>query len=111
MKHSRVKRLYSKKLAQRLSRQSDGAKRAELVRFAEREAEQTIAKMQAKGYRLVTQLDGGEGVFVKDDDVVGLHVQLPSAVYKRLEAECNRRDTTKRNLVIAALESYLENSP
>ena len=64
--------------------------------------------MRAGGYRPVTRLDSDEGVFVRDDDVVVLHVQLPSALYKRLESECRRRETTKRNLAIAALERYLE---
>lgn len=107
MKQSRIKRLYSKKVAQRLAKLADDAARDELARFADGEAEETIAKMRAKGYRLVTRLEGGEGVFVKDDDMVGLHVQIPSSLYKKLEAECKRRETTKRNLVIAAIERYL----
>ncbi len=110
MKQSRIKRLISKKLAQRLSKMKDGTARDELSRFADREAEETISRMQSKGYRLVTRLDSGEGVFVRDDDVVGLHVQLPSALYRQVEAECQRRETTKRNLVIAALERYLESA-
>ena len=108
MKQSRIRRLISKKLAQRLARLKDKAARDELSRYADREAEATIAKMRAKGYRLVTRLESGEGVFVRDDDVVGLHVQLPSELYKRLESECRRRETTKRNLVTAALEQYLK---
>jgi len=106
VKQSRIKRLYSKKLARRLAA-LDGPRRDELAAFAEREADDAIAKMRAKGYTLLTRLDSGEGVFVREDDVVGLHIQLPSALYKRLDAECRRRETTKRNLVIAALEQYL----
>jgi putative heme iron utilization protein len=107
VKRSRIKRLIPKKLAQRLARTGDTSVREELARYAEREAGETIAKMRAKGFRLVTRLESGEGVFVRDDDVVGLHIQLPSALYKRLETECRSRETTKRNLVIAALERYL----
>ena len=49
----------------------------------------------------------GDVVFVRDDDVVGLHIQLPTALYKRLDVECGRRETTKRQLVTLALERYL----
>jgi hypothetical protein len=63
-----------------------------------------IGRQRDKGWKLVTQLDTGEGVFVRDDDVVGLHIQLPSALYKRLDAEASQRETTKRQMVIAALE-------
>ena len=110
MKQSRIKRLLSKKIVNRLAKLGDDAADSELARYAEREADTVIAKMTKKGYRLVTRLDTGEGVFVKEDDAVGLHVQLPSSLYKRLEAECSRRDTTKRNLVIAALEEFLGGS-
>jgi hypothetical protein len=104
-KQSRIRRLYPKRLARRLA--GGGRARAELEAFAEREAEETIRRMQARGWRLVTRLDTGEGVFVRDDEMVGLHIQLPTELYRKLDAECRRRETTKRQLVIAALESYL----
>jgi hypothetical protein len=47
-------------------------------------------------------------VFVRDDDVVGLHIQLPTTLYKRLDTEASRREITKRQMVIAALERYLD---
>ena len=46
-------------------------------------------------------------MFVRDDDVVGLHVQIPAALYKRLDAECKRRETSKKKLVVEALERSL----
>jgi hypothetical protein len=86
---------------------TSGASRAELEALAEQEARYEIARQREKGWKLVTQLETGEGVFVRDDDVVGLHIQLPTALYKRLDAECERRETTKRQLVTMALERYL----
>ena len=107
MKQSRIRRLISRKLVRRLERLGDVGG-DELARYAEREAETAIAKMREKGYRLVTRLETGEGVFVRDDDLAALHIQIPVALYGKLDAECKRRETTKRNLVIAALERYLE---
>ena len=52
-------------------------------------------------------LESGEGVFVRDDDVVSLHVQLPGALYKRLDAVSREREKTKRDIVIEALEDLL----
>ena len=106
MKQSRIKRLISKKLARQLAQADDEARRA-LTALVERESAETIAKMRAKGYKLATRLDSGEGVFVREDNYVGLHVQLPSAVYKRLEAECRRREISKKKAVVEALENYL----
>ena len=106
MKQSRIKRLYSKKLARQLARAGEAARR-DIHTLAERESAETIAKMRAKGYKLATRLDGGEGVFVREDHAVGLHVQLPTALYKRLEAECKRRDISKKKAVVEALDTYL----
>jgi hypothetical protein len=93
-------------LARRLAGAA-GAARNELETLAEQEARYEIARQRDKGWKLVTRLETGEGVFVRDDDIVGLHIQLPSALYKRLDAECARRETTKRQLVTMALERYL----
>jgi len=75
--------------------------------LAEQEAKYEIQRQRDKGWKLVTRLETGEGVFVRDDDVVGLHIQLPTALYKRLDVECARREITKRQLVTVALERYL----
>jgi hypothetical protein len=106
-RQSRIKRLYSRRLARKLA-STTGAARAELEQLAEYESKHEIARQRDKGWKLVTRLETGEGVFVRDDDVVGLHIQLPSALYKRLDAEANGRETTKRQMVIAALERYLD---
>jgi hypothetical protein len=107
VKQSRIKRLISKKLARRIAG-LEGDEQAELAQAADKEALEVIARMRTKGYRLITRLENGEGVFVREDGLVGMHVQLPSSLYKRLEAECRSRETTKRNVIIAALEQYLE---
>ena len=106
MKTSQIKRLIPKKLAQRIS-VSKGRARTALEAQAESESAETIAKMKAKGYRLATRLETGEGVFVRELDVVGLHVQLPRALHRRLDAECRRREVSKRQLVIDAIERVL----
>lgn len=106
-RQSRIKRLYSRRLARKLSAAS-GASRAALETLADDESRREIARQRDKGWKLVTRLDTGEGVFVRDDDVVGLHIQLPTALYKRLDAEAQSRETTKRNMVISALERYLD---
>src|SRR5262245_51963120 len=105
-RQSRIRRLYSRRLARRLGSTS-GSARADLEARAEQEAKYEIARQRDKGWKLVTRLETGEGVFVRDDDVVGLHIQLPTALYKQLDAECARRETTKRQLVTIALERYL----
>lgn len=105
-KQSRIKRLYPKKLAKRVTG-ARGAHRSELQAALKREADDTIKKMRAKGWKLATQLDSGEGVFVREHDVVGLHIQLPSALYKRLDAECRRLEISKRQLVTTAIERHL----
>ena len=107
MKSSRIKKLYPKKLAEQLAR-ARGERHRELLARAEREAAETIAKMEKKGFRLAARLESGEGVFVRDEDLVGLHVQLPTSLYERLAAAARERDITKRELVIRALESHLE---
>jgi hypothetical protein len=99
--------LYSRRLARRLAT-ATGVMVAEIEKLAEEEARYEIQRQRDKGWKLVTRLDSGEGVFVRDDDVVGLHIQLPSALYKRLDVECSRREITKRQLVTVALERYLE---
>ncbi|HEU0034464.1 MAG TPA: hypothetical protein VFQ53_27765 [Kofleriaceae bacterium] len=105
-RQSRIRRLYSRRIARRLAG-ATATTRAELEALAEQEARYEIARQRDKGWKLVTRLDTGEGVFVRDDDVVGLHIQLPGALYKRLDAECERREITKRQLVTMALERYL----
>lgn len=105
-RQSRIRRLYGRRLARRLAT-SSGAAKTELVALAEQEASYEIARLREKGWKLVTRLDSGEGVFVRDDDVVGLHIQLPTALYKRLDVECSRREITKRQLVTVALERFL----
>ena len=105
-RQSRIRRLYGRRLARRLSGAS-GAAKAELVALAEQEAGYEIARLREKGWKLVTRLDSGEGVFMRDDDVVGLHIQLSTALYKRLDVECARREISKRQLVTVALERFL----
>ena len=108
-RQSRIKRLYSRRLAKKLAG-ATGPARTEIAALAAYESRHEIARQRDKGWKLVTELDTGEGVFVRDDDVVGLHIQLPNALYKRLDAEANHRETTKRQMVIAALERYLDTS-
>jgi hypothetical protein len=105
-RQSRIRRLYSRRLARRLAT-SSGAAKAEVETLCEEEARYEIQRQREKGWKLVTRLDTGEGVFVRDDDVVGLHIQVPTALYKRLDTECTRREITKRQLVTVALERYL----
>jgi hypothetical protein len=106
-RQSRIKRLYSRRLAKKLAA-ANGAVRTELESLAEYESRHEIARQRDKGWKLVTRLETGEGVFVRDDDVVGLHIQLPTSLYKRLDTEAEARETTKRQMVIAALERYLD---
>ena len=108
-RQSRIKRLYSRRLAKKLGA-ATGAARTELEALAAYESRHEIARQREKGWKLITELDTGEGVFVRDDDVVGLHIQLPSALYKRLDVESNHRELTKRQMVIAAVERYLDQS-
>ena len=103
MKTSKIKRLAPKKLLAHLAT-GDARQLDEALR---RHGAETIDKMRAKGYELVTCLETGEGVFVRDEAVVGLHIQLPEQLYRRLDAECRRRETTKRSVVVEALEKHL----
>ncbi len=105
-RQSRIRRLYGRRLARRLAT-SKGAVLAEMQALAEQEARYEIQRQLEKGWKLVTRLETGEGVFVRDDDVVGLHIQLPTSLYKRLDVECQRREITKRQLVTVALERFL----
>ncbi len=106
MKESRIKRLIPKTLARQLQVAAEDG-RAELEALAERESADTVARMRSRGYRLVTRLDTGEGVFVRDSEVTALHVQLPSELYRRLDEECSRRNASKKKVVVEALERYL----
>ena len=106
-RQSRIKRLYSRRLARKLAG-AMGQDRIELEALAEYESRHEIARQRDKGWKLVTKLETGEGVFVRDDDVVGLHIQIPSALHKRLDSEAEKRETTKRQMVIAALERCLD---
>ena len=108
-KQSRIKRLYSRRLARRMATAA-GATKAELESLAEHESRHEIARQREKGWKLVTRLDTGEGVFVRDEEVVGLHIQLPTALYKRLDTEATRREVSKRQMVIVALERYLDST-
>jgi hypothetical protein len=103
---SRVRRLYSKRLADALLGSASSA-RSTLGEQAEREADQVIAAMAGRGYQLKSRLENGEGVFVRPRDWVGLHVQLPGDLYRDLEAACIERDATKRQLIIGALRGFL----
>ena len=105
MKTSKIKRLIPRKLAREhlLAGKGDGEG---LREFVEREAADAVAKMRARGFRLVACLESGEGVFAREEKVVGLHIQLPEPLYRRLNATCRERGLTKRGVVIAALESY-----
>jgi hypothetical protein len=105
-RQSRIRRLFSRRLHRKIANASSW-QRTELETLAEQEASYEISRQRDKGWKLVTRLDSGEGVFVRDDDIVGLHIQLPTALYKRLDGECVRREITKRQLVTLALERYL----
>ena len=107
MKQSRIKRLIPKKLAREIASARD-KERPALEALASADAADAIARMRSKGFRLVTRIESGEGVFVRESQVVGLHIHLPSSLYKALDAECRRRGTTKRQAVSAALEQYLD---
>ena len=107
MKQSRIKRLIPKKLAREIANAND-KERPALEALASRESADAIAKMRSTGFRLVTRLESGEGVFVRESQVVGLHIHLPSSLYRALDAECRRRGATKRQAVTAALEQYLD---
>jgi hypothetical protein len=106
VKQSRIRRLVPKKLARELAA-ARGSARTRLEKLVERESADAIAKMRAKGYRLVTRLDTGEGVFVRDEPIVALHVQLPRELYQRLDAACREREISKKTLVCKALDRYL----
>lgn len=106
-RQSKIRRLYGRRLARRMET-ATGAAAAELRTLAEQEASYEIGRQEAKGWKLATRLPTGEGVFVREDDVVALHIQLPTALYKRLDQECGRREITKRQLVTQALERYLD---
>jgi hypothetical protein len=106
LRKSKLRRLYGRRLARQIV-EASGRSKAELQAVAEREAALEIQKQTQKGYRLVTRLETGEGVFVKDEHLSALHIQIPSAMYKQLEVECERQDLTKRQVVMLALEQYL----
>jgi hypothetical protein len=108
VKQSRLKRLIPKKLARQLAAAGGDHAPAELRALVERESADAIAKMRAKGYKLVSRLESGEGVFVREDDVVALHVQLPRSLYRRLDAECSNREVSKKRIVVEALERYFD---
>ena len=106
LRKSKLRRLYGRRLARQIV-EASGKSKSELQALAEREAAVEIQRQTQKGYRLVTRLDTGEGVFVKDEQLEALHIQIPSAMYKQLELECERQDLTKRQVVMMALEQYL----
>ena len=105
--HSQV--VFAPRLARQLGAPLPGSQRVEIDALAEEEARYEIARQRDKGWKLVTRLDSGEGVFVRDDDVVGFSTSSsPPRWHKRLDAECARREITKRQIVTVALERYLE---
>jgi hypothetical protein len=109
-RQSRIRRLISRRLARRIAAadaSGDETAKVLLERLAHDESRLEILRQADKGWKLATRLDTGEGVFVRDDDVVGLHIQLPGPLYRRLDAESSKRETTKRQMVIVALERYL----
>lgn len=108
IRKSKLRRLFGRRLARQII-EAGGRTKAELQAVADREAALEIQKQSQKGYRLVTRLETGEGVFVKDEYISALHIQIPTTLYKLLETECERRELTKRQIVISALEQYLEN--
>jgi hypothetical protein len=109
VKQSRIRRLIPKKLARQIA--SAGARRRTVLEAeADRESADVIAKMRSRGFKLVTRLDTGEGVFVREENVTALHVQLPAPLYRRLEAECRRREASKKRVVVEALERLLDES-
>lgn len=53
------------------------------------------------------EYEGEFGIVDEDEDVVSIHVQIPTALNDRLESERSKTDTSKASIVIAALEKYL----
>jgi len=106
VKTSKVKRLIPKNLARRIVAAPDGGQDL-LAAYMKRAAADTIEKMRGKGYELLSCLETGEAVFVRDDPVVALHIQLPRDLYTRLDDACRRRGATKRQIVADALNDYL----
>ena len=47
------------------------------------------------------------GIVDEDEDVVSIHVQIPTALNDRLDSERSKTGTSKAGIVIAALEKYL----
>ena len=109
MKQSRIRRLIPKKLARRYA-EADESGKAALEARIERESSRVVGKMAGKGFTLVTRLPDGDGVFVREHDVVGLHVQLRSDLYERLDSWCRESGRSKREAVTEALEAWLEAS-
>lgn len=106
MKQSKIKMLATRKAMDRFARTAcDGE--LSLEAFLRREGSATIAKLRSKGYDLVSCLSSGEGVFVREDNVVGLHIQLPAALYRRLANHCRQEGVTKRSFVVGVLERSL----
>jgi hypothetical protein len=108
MRKTRIRRLYSRRLARIIVGSRPGRGPEHVREKADHESRVEIERQREKGWELVAKLDSGEGVFVKDDDAVSLHIQLPSVLYKRLDTIATKRELTKRALVIAALELYFQ---
>jgi hypothetical protein len=107
VKKSKIKRLVSKKRAEQFAaRNTRGAEGWRAL--VETEVADVVTRMAAKGYELVACLDTGEGVFVREQAVVGLHIQLPEPLYRRLDSVCRLREVSKRSVVVEALEAHLK---
>ena len=107
MKQSRVKRLIPKPLAKRIRDAGDPLP-PELQAVVDAESAEVIAKMETRGFKLVGRLGDGEGVFVRDTEMMALHVHVPRELYQALAEEARRSEVPKRRVVMAALEEYLD---
>lgn len=107
MKQSRIKQLIPKPLAKRVKDAGDPLP-PELQALVDAEGAEVISKMESRGFKLVGRLGDGEGVFVRDTEMMALHVQLPRSLYQAINDEAQRSEMTKRRVVIAALEEYLD---
>jgi len=107
MKQSRIKRLIPKQLAKRVKDAGDPLP-PELKAVVDAESAEVVAKMESRGFKLVGRLGDDEGVFVRDNEMIALHVHLPRPLYQAIDEEARHSETSKRRVVIAALEEYLD---
>lgn len=109
MKQSRIKRLIPRTLAQRVE-EAGTPTPPELQAVVDAESASIIARMESQGFALVGRVGegDGEGVFVRNTEMVALHVHIPQSLYNVLADEASRSEMPKRRIVIAALEEYLD---